>query len=79
MKRTLLIVGIICLVLAALSLLISGFSRFGYYHLLDGSSEQYAGLHRRMIIFLIIGIVLAVAGGVCLIIRAKNLPFPTGR
>ena len=71
MKKLLLIAGIMCLIVCVLSLLISALSWFGYYHVLDGSAELYFRLHRRMIIFLVIGLTLAVAGTGSLILRAK--------
>ena len=71
MKEVLLIVGIVAVILCALSLLFAGVNWFGYYNLLDGTSEQYARLRRRKIIFMIIGIVLAVVGIVSLIVQAK--------
>ena len=67
MKEILLIVGIVSIILCVLSLLFAGLNWFGYYNLLDGTSEQYTRLRSRKIIFLIIGIVLAVIGIVCLI------------
>lgn len=71
MKKLLLIVGIISIIVCILSLLFAALSWFGYYHLLDGSAELYTRLHRRMIVFSVIGIVLAVIGTICLIIRFK--------
>ncbi len=70
--KKLLIVGIVCLVIGALCLLFALLSRFSYYHVLDGSSELYAALHRRMIVFGAIGLVLAVIGAVCLIVRSRT-------
>ena len=72
MKNLMLIVGIVCLAACLLSLLFAVFSRFGYYHLLDGSSDLYASLHRRMIVGFAAAGVLAVIGAVCLVIYAKN-------
>ena len=72
MKRLLLIVGIISLIACALALLFSAFNWFGYYHVLDGTAELYIRLHQRMIVFFVIGIVLAVIGTVSLIIRSKT-------
>lgn len=69
MKEILLIVGIVSIILCVLSLLFAGLNWFGYYNLLDGTSEQYARLRRRKIIFMIIGIVLAVIGIASLIVR----------
>lgn len=39
------------------------------YHLLDGDADLYIGLHRRMVIFLVVGIILVVIGVSCIIIR----------
>lgn len=69
MKEILLIVGIVSIILCVLSLLFAGLNWFGYYNLLDGTSEQYTRLRSRKIIFLIIGIVLAVIGIASLIVR----------
>lgn len=71
MKRFLLILGIISLIIGVLSLLFSVLNWFGYYNLLDGSSELYSRLHLRMIVFLVIGLVLSVIGTVSFIIRHK--------
>jgi len=70
MKRLLLIVGMISLIACVLSLLFSAFNRFGYYHMLDGSSDLYVRLHWRMVIFFVVGIVFAVIGTACLIVRS---------
>ena len=72
MKKGLLIAGIVLLSAAVLALLFAWFNRFSYYHLMDGSNAQYAGLRQRMIVSFVIGIILAVIGAVCLIIRAKR-------
>ena len=69
MKKILLIIGIIGIVAGVLSLLLSLFNRFAYYSLLDGSPEMYAGLRHQMIVFLVVGLVLTVAGIVCLVVR----------
>lgn len=37
-------------------------------NMVDGEAEHYIGLHRRMIIFFVIGIVLEAIGAVCFII-----------
>lgn len=63
-----LIVGIISVIVSVLSLLYSALNRHGYYNLLDGEGDIYTRLHRRMIVFFVIGIVLAVIGIVCVII-----------
>ncbi len=72
MKKLLLIAGIVSLSVGVLSLLFAVLSGFGYYHVLDGSSELYASLHRRMIVFGVIGLVLAAVGAVCLIVRSRT-------
>ena len=72
MKRMLLIVGITLTIASVLSLLYAALNLFGYYHVLDGSAELYSRLHQRMIVFGLIGIVLAVLGAVCFIIRLKK-------
>ena len=72
MKKTLLIFGIVCLVIGGLALAFGLFSRFGYYHVLDGSSELYMRLHKRMIIGYIVAAVFAVSGAICLFIRSKS-------
>ena len=45
---------------------------FGYYHVLDGSTELYHRLHHRGIVFLVGGIVLAVIAAACFLIRTKS-------
>ena len=64
----LLIIGIISLIVCALSLAFSALNRHGYYHLLDGTSDLYTRLRRRMIIFFVIGSALALIGAICLIL-----------
>jgi len=71
MRKVLLIVGIIAFVLCVLTLLYAALNWFGYNHTMDGSAALYDRLHRRMIIHLIAGIVLAVAGTVCMIVRIR--------
>ncbi|MBQ8842266.1 MAG: hypothetical protein IJZ65_06520 [Ruminiclostridium sp.] len=71
MKEVLFVVGIVLIILCVLSLLFAGLNWFGYYNLLDGSSEQYARLRSRMIIFLITGIILAVIGIASLIAQSE--------
>ena len=72
MKKMLLIAGITLIIASVLSLLYAALNLFGYYHVLDGSADLYSSLHRRMITFCLIGIVLAVLGTVCFIIRLKK-------
>ena len=69
MKDYLLILGIAVIAVGVIALLFSALQCYGYYHLLDGDSELYIGLHRRMIIFLVVGIILAIIGVSCIIIR----------
>ena len=71
MKKVLLIAGIVIIVLAVMSLAYGGLNMFGYYNVLDGSSSLYERLHNRMIVFFIIGAVLAIIGAACLIIRSR--------
>ena len=71
MKKLLLIIGVVIVIAGVIALLFSALQLYGYYHLLDGDADMYIGLHWRMIISLVIGIVLVAMGAVCLIIRAK--------
>ena len=71
MKKLLLIVGIVLLAACIFSLLFAALNRFGYYRTLDGSAALYARLHRRMILFFVLGIVFAAVGTGCLIVRSK--------
>ena len=72
MKKFLLISGIVIAVLGILSLLLGAMNLFGYYHVLDGSTELYHRLHQRGIVFLVSGIVLAVIGAACFLIRSRS-------
>ena len=72
MKKLLFIVGFIGLITGALSLLLSAFFRHGYYNVLDGSGDLYASLHQRMIVFFVVGVILAVIGIASMVIRAKR-------
>jgi len=69
LKKLLLIIGILIIIAGVIALLFSALQGYGYYHLLDGDPEMYLGLHRRMILFFVIGIVLVVIGAACMIIR----------
>ena len=71
MKKLLFIVGFIGLITGALSLLLSAFFRHGYYNVLDGSGDLYASLHQRMIVFFVVGVILAAVGIASMVIRAK--------
>ena len=71
MRKILLIAGIIVFVACAIAILAAIFFNYMYMHVLDGSTELYARLHSRAIISLVVGIVLAVIGIVCFIVRSK--------
>lgn len=71
MKKALLIIGIILIAACVLSFLYAALNRFGYYHTLDGSAELYRRLHQRMIVFSVVGLVLALIGTGCLIVRTR--------
>ena len=71
MKTVLLVVGIISIIACVLSLLYAALNRHGYYHLLDGDGDMYSRMHRRMIVFFIVGVIFAALATVCLIIRSK--------
>ena len=69
MKTFFLIVAIVFILAGVIAFLFSALQRYGYDHLLDGDADMYIGMHRRMILFFVIGIVLAVVGFVCIRIR----------
>ena len=69
MKNLLLIVGIVSLIGSALAMWFSVMNRFIYNGLMDGRSEVYVTLHQRMMVSGVIGIILAVIGAVCMILR----------
>lgn len=71
MKKVLLIIGILSIVFCVLFLLFALLNMYGYYNLFDGTAEHYRSLHNKMTASFIIGIVLAVIGAVCIIIRSK--------
>ena len=68
-KNVLLISGVLIIIAGGIALLFSALQGYGYYHLLDGDPEMYIRMHRRMLQFLVIGIVLVVIGAVCLSVR----------
>jgi len=72
MKKLLLIIGILCFVVCVLCLCMAALSAIGYFHVMDGSSDLYNRLRMRMILFAVSGIVLAVSGILCMIVRAKK-------
>ena len=71
MKKLLLIAGIVILAAAVLSLLYALLNLLGYRGVLDGSASLYERLHQRMIAFGAAGLVLALLGALCLIVRAR--------
>lgn len=71
MKKGLLIVGIVSIIVCVVFLLFAALYLYGYYHVLDGSAGLYSRLHQKTILFLIIGVIWAVIGTVCLIIRSN--------
>ena len=71
MKKLLLIVGIVIIIACVLSLLFALLNMYAYYNLRDGSAEHYHRLHQRMIVYFIVGLVLAVLGTVCIIFCLK--------
>lgn len=71
MKNLLLIVGIVLIVACVLSLLIAFVNMQGYHSLRDGSASHYQRLHQRMMIYFVVGIIFAVIGIVCVILRFK--------
>ena len=72
MGKMLLYAGILLVIAGVLSLAYALLNMFAYYHVLDGSAGLYSSLHRRMIVFLMTGLVLAAAGTACLIIRSVS-------
>ena len=71
MKKVLLIIGIVLIAVGVLSLAYGALNMFGYYHVLDGSTELYHRLHQKGIIFTVTGIVLVLIAIACLIIRSR--------
>ncbi len=73
MKKAVFCIGVAVIVLCVLSLLFAALNLFGYHNVLDGSAELYNRLHQRAIVFFIIGMLLAVAGTVCVIVSVKGM------
>ena len=71
MRKALLIIGIIVFVACGIALLMALFYNYGYYHVLDGSTELYKRLRLSSIVSLVTGMVLALIGAACFIIRSK--------
>ena len=72
MKKGLLIAGIVFMALGVLSLLLGWFWHAGYHSLMDGSPAQYGRLRALAVGFFAAGLVLAAAGGVCLLLRSRR-------
>ena len=71
MKKALKIISIALIIAGILSLLMAALFRWAYYHLMDGSNEQYARLRYNKTVCLVTGIVLTAVGTACLLIRRK--------
>ena len=71
MKKPLWIVGIVVIIACVISLLIAAWYLYVYHHVLDGSPALYDRLHQRTIAFFAAGIILAVIGAVCMIVRSR--------
>ena len=71
MKKLLLIAGVAFIFACVLSLLYAGLNLYGYYHALDGSSEFYARLHRRAVVWGGVGVVFATLGTALVVIYSK--------
>ena len=71
MKKLLLIVGIVLIIACIIALLLAFINMQSYKSLRDGSPSHYDRLHQRMIVYFIIGIVLAVIGIACILLRFK--------
>ena len=65
-------IGIISIIACILSFLYAALNRNGYYNLLDGEGDMYVRMHRRMIVFCVIGIILAAIGVVCITVWLKK-------
>ena len=72
MKKLLLIAGIVIIVICVLALIYAALNHFSYKNLRDGTREHYERLHRRAVLFLEIGIALAVTGAALIIIYFKR-------
>jgi len=70
-KKALLIIGIIALVVGIVCLAYSALMWFAYKNSLDGSAEFYAKRHSLAIVFLVVGIVIALIGAACMYFRSK--------
>lgn len=70
-EQMLLIIGIISIIAGVLSFLYGMLNRHGYYHMLDGDGDKYTVMYRRMIIFTVISVILAVVGAICIAVFLK--------
>ena len=70
LKKLLLIAGIIIIVACVICLAMAALNYFVYHRVLDGSPELYDRLHRRMIAFMVSGLILAIPGAASFIIRS---------
>ena len=70
LKKLLLIAGIVIIIACVICLALAALNYFAYHRVLDGSPELYDRLHRRMIVFLALGFVLAIPGAASFIIRS---------
>ena len=71
MRKALLIIGIIILIFCVLSLLYGFLNMSAYKNLFDASPEHYRNLHRKMTLFLSLGVSFGVIGAICLIIQSR--------
>lgn len=71
MRKLLLIVGVIIIIACILSLLYAMLNFSAYKSLRDGTPEHYERLYKKAITFLVIGIILALIGVFCFIVRYK--------
>lgn len=71
MKKLLLIIGIVLFIACGVFLLLAALKLSGYNNVMDGSAELYQKLQSRATRNLIIGIVFAVIGVLCMIVRVK--------
>ena len=70
MKKAYIIAGIIIAVACVISLLYGAINQHGYHNIYDGSPSLYERLHRRGIVFLTVGAVLAVLAAASFVLGA---------
>ena len=71
MKKVIFVIGIVIIVACVLALLYAGLNYYGYYHVLDGSTQLYQRLHHRAVLSALIAAVLGIIGIACIIIRSR--------